>query len=140
MIIRNPSRKQASYDFSEYITNNHKNKKICNSIWKQFSEKGITVKKGSIHDATFIVSDPDRGKRKKGDGTMQFDQEFSGKTPEQENGISTKRFERERIKKEREDECRNVKTRRSKDGHGQLRTGRHILGTSCIPDSVWRMT
>ncbi len=54
--------------FRERIANNHKDKEIWKSIWKQFQEKGITVKKGTIQDATFIESDPGHGKRKKGDG------------------------------------------------------------------------
>ncbi|MHB8358801.1 MAG: hypothetical protein ACYDCP_04785 [Thermoplasmataceae archaeon] len=31
---------------------------IWNEIWRQFEEKGITVKSGTIQDATFIESDP----------------------------------------------------------------------------------
>ena len=54
---------------------------------KQFSEKGITVRKGSIQDVTFIESDPGHGKGKKGNGTIPIDQGFSVKTPEQENGM-----------------------------------------------------
>lgn len=111
--------------FRERIANNHKDKEIWKSIWKQFQEKGITVKKGTIQDATFIESDPGHGKRKKGDGTIPIDPEFPEKPPYQEKPEiersnremkAVKRIERIRKKKEREDERRNAKTRRSKDG------------------------
>ncbi len=56
--------------FRERLSNNHKDKKIWKEIWKQFKEKGITIKKGTIQDATFIESDPGHGKHRKGDGTI----------------------------------------------------------------------
>ena len=37
---------------------------------QQFKEKGITIKKGTIQDATFIESAPGHGKHRKGDGTI----------------------------------------------------------------------
>ena len=62
--------------FRERIANNHKDKEIWKSIWNQFQEKGITVKKGTIQDATFIESNLGHGKRKKDDGTIPVDPEF----------------------------------------------------------------
>ena len=65
---------------------------------------------------------------------MQIDQDFPEKTPEQENGMSknemnvAKRIERERKKKEREDERRNAKTRRSKDGTWSVKNRKTQLG------------
>ena len=49
----------------------------------QFNEKSITVKEGSIQDATFIKSNPSHGKRKKGDGIILIEPKFPEKTPEQ---------------------------------------------------------
>ena len=62
--------------FRERIVNNHKDKEIWKSIWKQFNEVGITVNKGMIHDATFIESNPGQGKTRKDDGTIPIDPEF----------------------------------------------------------------
>ena len=65
---------------------------------------------------------------------MQIDQDFPEKTPEQENGMSknemnvAKRIERERKKKEREDERRNAKTRRSKDDTWSVKNRKTQLG------------
>ena len=38
--------------FRERIANNRKDREIWKSIWKQFTEKGIRVKKGTIQDGT----------------------------------------------------------------------------------------
>jgi IS5 family transposase len=38
--------------FRERMANSHRDKKIWKEIWKQFQEKGITVKKGTIQDGT----------------------------------------------------------------------------------------
>jgi len=123
--------------FRERIANNHKDKEIWKSIWKQFQEKGITVKKGTIQDATFIESDPGHGKRKKGDGTIPIDPEFPEKPTgqeKQEAGMSkkemkaAKRIEKERKKKEREEERRNAKTRRSKDGTWSVKNKKAHFG------------
>ena len=111
--------------FRERIANNHKDKEIWKSIWKQFQEKGITVKKGMIQDATFIESYPGHGKTKKDDGTIPVDPEFPDKQADQEKPETelskkemkaAKRIEKESKKKEREEERRNARTRRSKDG------------------------
>ena len=111
--------------FRERIANNHKDKEIWKPIWKQFNEKGITVKKGTIQDATFIGPDPGHGKARKGDGTIPVDPEFPDKQAEQEKPETemaknemkaAKRIEKESKKKERGDESRNAKLRRSKDG------------------------
>ena len=34
-------------------------------IWKQFEDRGITIKKGTVQDATFIESDPGKHGSKK---------------------------------------------------------------------------
>ena len=111
--------------FREMIANNHKDREIWKSIWKQSNEKGITVKKGTIQDATFIESDPGHGKRKKGDSTIPVDPEFPDKQADQEKQETemsrkemkaAKRIEEERKNKERSEERKNAKTRRSKDG------------------------
>ncbi len=106
-------------------------------IWEQFREKGITVKNGTIQDATFIESDPGHGKRMKGDGTIPIDPEFPEKPAEkerQETEMSKKelkaarKIEKERKKKERSEERRNSKTRRSKDGTWTVKNKRSHFG------------
>jgi IS5 family transposase len=130
--------------FRERIANNHKDKEIWKSIWKQLQEKGITVKNGTIQDATFIESDPGHGKRKKGGGTIPIDPEFPEKQVQQETGMSkkdlkaAKRIEKEQKKKERGEERRNAKTRRSKDGTWAVKNKKahfgHKLHTSQTVD------
>jgi IS5 family transposase len=121
--------------FRERMANSHRDKKIWKEIWKQFQEKGITVKKGTIQDATFIESDPGHGKGKKGDGTIPIDPEFPGLTSEKEKPEmskkdlkAAKRIEKEQKKKEREEERRNAKTRRSKDGSWAVKNGKAHFG------------
>ena len=46
--------------------------------------EGITVRKGTIPDATFIESDPGHGKARKGDWTIPVDPEFPENPPDQE--------------------------------------------------------
>lgn len=70
--------------FRERIANNHNDKKIWKSIWKQFNENGITVEKGTIQDATFFESKPGHGKTTKGEGTIPVAPEFPEKPPDQE--------------------------------------------------------
>lgn len=121
--------------FREGIANNHRDKEIWKSIWKPFQEKGITVKKGTIQDATFIESDPGHGKRRKGDGTIPVYPEFPALTSEKEKPEMSKKelkaeksIEREQKKREREEERRNAKTRRSKDGSWAIKNRKAHFG------------
>ena len=116
--------------FRERLSKNNKDKKI----WKQFREKGITIKTGTIQDATFIESDPGHGKRKKGDGIIPIDPKFPEKPAEQEAEMSKKdmkaerKIEKEVKKKERSEERKNGKTRRSKDGTWTVKNKRSHFG------------
>ncbi len=123
--------------FRERLSENSKDKKIWKEIWNQFREKGITIKKGTIQDATFIESDPGHGKRKKGDGTTPIDPVFQEKPAEQEKqeaGMSkkelkaAKKIEKERKKKERSEERKNARTRRSKDGTWTVKNKKSHFG------------
>ena len=69
--------------FRERIANNYKDKEIWKIIWKQFQEKGITLKKGTIHYATLIETNPGHVITKKDDGTMSVLLEFPEKPPYQ---------------------------------------------------------
>ena len=44
--------------FRERLFKTDKDKALWKDIWRQFKEKGITVRNGMIHNATFIESDP----------------------------------------------------------------------------------
>jgi len=119
----------------ERIANSHRDKKIWKEIWKQFQEKGITLKKGTIQDATFIESDPGHGKGKKGDGIIPTDPESPEIKYEKENPEmskkemkAAKRIEKEQKKKEREEERRNGKTRRSRDGSWAVKNRKAHFG------------
>ena len=51
--------------FRERLSKTGKGKALWKDIWRQFKEKGITVRNGTIQDATFIESNPGhKGKEK----------------------------------------------------------------------------
>ena len=124
--------------FRDRLSTTGKDKALWKEIWKQFSSKGITVKGGTIQDATFITSDPGHGKRKKGDGTIPVDPVFqvneTAETKQPETGMSEKELkaaksaEKEQRKKAREEERKNAKTRRSKDGSWAVKNKRAHFG------------
>ena len=105
--------------FRERIADNHKDKEIWKSIWKQFNEKGITVKKGTIQDATFIESNPAHGEWKKGDGTIPIDPEFPEKPADKEKP------ETEASKKELKAAKRIEKESKKKNGKRNAGMQRH---------------
>jgi len=43
--------------FRERIANNHKDKEIWKSIWKQLEDRGILMETGMVQNATFIEPD-----------------------------------------------------------------------------------
>ena len=51
--------------FRERLSTTGKDKIIWNAIWKQFEDRGISIKKGMVQDATFIETDPGKHRRKK---------------------------------------------------------------------------
>ena len=53
----------------------------------------MKVMKGTIQDATFIESDPGRGKSQSGDGTIKIDPEFPEITSMKKKWKCKKRFE-----------------------------------------------
>ncbi|WP_393971719.1 hypothetical protein OXIME_000299 [Oxyplasma meridianum] len=48
--------------FKERIANDHLDKKVWKEIWKQFNEKGVTLKKITLRNATFIHIHPNRSR------------------------------------------------------------------------------
>ncbi len=53
--------------FRERLSKTGKDKALWKEIRRQFSEKGLTIKNGTIQDATFIEYDPDHKRRDKQD-------------------------------------------------------------------------
>ena len=51
--------------FRERLSKTGKEKALWKEIWRQFREKGITVRNGTIQDATFITSDPGHKRKEK---------------------------------------------------------------------------
>jgi IS5 family transposase len=124
--------------FRDRLSSSGRDKKIWKAVWDQIRERGITIKKGTIQDATFIESDPGHGKRKKGDGTIPVDPVLpvneTAETKQPETGRSgkelkaAKRAEKDQKKKVREEERKNAKTRRSKDGSWAVKNRRAHFG------------
>jgi IS5 family transposase len=117
--------------FRERLSKTGKDKALWKEIWRQFSNRGITVKRGTIQDATFITSDP--GHRRK-DRQDMVDPELPPVKTDN-NNTANKREVKEAGKlasqlkrKEREDERKNAKTRRSKDGTWTKKNNRSYFG------------
>ncbi|WP_393971619.1 hypothetical protein OXIME_000189 [Oxyplasma meridianum] len=75
--------------FKDVLYKTGKDKIIWNSIWKQFKEKGISVKKGTIQDATCMETDPWHGDRKKDEKTL--DEMISPYTSEKKKEMNPQR-------------------------------------------------
>ena len=50
--------------FRERLSTTGKDRIMWKEIWKQFKDRGITIKRGTVQDAIFIESDPGHGKKK----------------------------------------------------------------------------
>jgi IS5 family transposase len=112
--------------FRERLSKTGKDKALWKEVWNQFKEKGITVKNGSIQDATFIESDPGHRRRDKQD---IVDPQMP--PVETENGdASTQpppRVERKSAEQWAE-ERRDSLTRRSKDGSWTKKNSKSYFG------------
>ena len=111
--------------FRDVLYTTGKDKIMWREIWKQFEDRGITIKKGTVQDATFIESDPRKHGKKKPpvppdpsilpikenivDPTMPKEK----LTKEERKQAKTKAAEK---KWERRTERKQGKTRRSNDG------------------------
>ncbi|MEM3334293.1 MAG: transposase [Thermoplasmata archaeon] len=99
------------WHFRELLLKTGKDKTIWKAIWEQFEIKGISVKNGTIQDATFITSDPGHGNYKKVKGdTMKY--------PDQESvKLATENKDGKTIKQKNKRIGTDAKTRRSRDGN-----------------------
>ena len=98
--------------FRERLSKTGKDKALWKEVWRQFKERGVTVRNGTIHDATFITSDP--GHRSKDKPDVIDPQSIP---PLREGGTDDPADKDKQARKAlRMEERRNAKTRRSKDG------------------------
>ena len=112
--------------FRDRLSITGKDKALWKEVWKQFSGKGITVKNGTIQDATFITSDPGHRRKEKTDmidpeppPVNEKNDSATMKEPEGERKLSAQ-IERE--------ERRNAKTRRSRDGTWTKKNSKSYFG------------
>ncbi len=123
--------------FRERLSSTGKDKIMWKRIWKQFEDRGITIKPCKIQDASFIESDPGKHGRKKpplspdpqihetvmeSSSTMN---EKQGMTKEEKRQAKIRAAER---KKQRRDERKYSSTRRSKDGAWPKKGSRSYFG------------
>ena len=98
--------------FRERLSKTGKDKTLWKEVWRQFKERGITVRNGTIQDATFIESDPGHKRKEKPDmvypqiPTVSSGNDYSD--PEKKT--------KDEMKSASIDERRHSLTRRSKDG------------------------
>jgi IS5 family transposase len=98
--------------FRERLSKTGKDKALWKDIWRQFKEKGITVRNGTIQDATFITSDP--GHRRKDRPDVIDPQSIPPLRDEGMDDPSDK--DKQARKVLRMEERPNAKTRKSNDG------------------------
>jgi IS5 family transposase len=119
--------------FRERLSSTGKDKVIWNAIWKQLEDRGISIKKGTVQDATFVETDPGKHGKKKppvpvepeppeitGDAGADISEKEDNAsavkkrmTKEEKRQAKIRNAEKKRM---RRDERRGGKTRRSRDG------------------------
>ena len=112
--------------FRERLSMTGKDKALWKEIWRQLSNRGITVREGVIQDATFITSDPGHKRRDKPD---IVDPQMPPVEMENKDS-STEQVHKDEMKlaEQRAEERRNSKTRRSKDGSWTKKNSKSYFG------------
>ena len=112
--------------FRERWSKTGKHKTLWKEVWNQFKEKGITIRNGTIQDATFITSDPGHRSKDKPDKVdpqmPPVGVEKKDSSTEQELKVDIK------LAKRRAKERKISKTRRSKDGSWTKKNSRSYFG------------
>ena len=108
----------------ERLSKMNKDKTLWREMWIQIKERGITVRNGTIHDATFIESDPGHKRKEKPDMVdPQMPTVSSG------NGYpAPEKKTKDEMKSASIDERRHSLTRRSKDGSWTKKNNRSYFG------------
>ena len=108
-------------------------------IWKQFEDRGIIIKKGTVQDATFIESDPGKHGKKKppvppDPSILPIKENILDPTMPKKITKEEKKQAKIRAAKKKREERRDgrkcSKTRRSGMEHGQRRIRYHTSATS----------
>ncbi len=122
--------------FRERLSSTGKDKVMWKKIWDQFEARGITIKSGTIQDASFIEADPGKHGKKKppvpvdpappaADTGQAKTEEKQHMTKEEKRQAKIRAAEK---KMERRDERKYSKTRRSKDGTWAKKGSRSHFG------------
>ena len=121
--------------FRERLSSTGKDKVMWSAIWKQFEERGIKIRSGTIQDAAFIESDPGKHGRKKPPvpldlmpppETVHEDLSENRKLTKEEKKQAKIRAAEN--KRQRREERKHSKTRRSKDGTWAKKGSRSYFG------------
>ena len=110
--------------FRERLSKTGKDKALWKDIWRQFKEKGITVRNGTIQDATFITSDPGHRRKDKPD---MVDPQMPTVSSWNDYPNPEKKT-KDVLKSASIDERRHSLTRRSKDGSWTKKNNRSYFG------------
>ncbi|MEM0136249.1 MAG: transposase [Thermoplasmatales archaeon] len=109
--------------FRERLSSTGKDKIMWKEIWEQFKDRGISIRSGTIQDATFIESDPGKHGRKKppvppDPSILSIKEKIADATPEKltEEEKKQARINAAEKRSERREERKYSRTRRSKDG------------------------
>ncbi len=116
--------------FRERLSITGKDKALWKEIWRQFSSKGITVKKGTIQDATFITSDPGHRRNHRPDiidPELPPVNNVKGSSPTGNESRGEMKLSTQ-ICREGEEERRDAKTRRSRDGTWTKKNSKSYFG------------
>ena len=124
--------------FRERLSTTGKDRIMWKEIWKQFEDRGITIKKGTVQDATFIESDPGKHGKKKppvppDPSILPIKENILDPTMPKKITKEKKKQAKIRVAKKREerrDGRKCSKTRRSGMEHGQRRVPDRISGTN----------
>ena len=111
--------------FRERLSRTGKDKALWKEIWNRFSNKGITVKNGSIQDATFIESDPGHRRKDKPD---LMDPQIPPVNTEKDDPDSEKKTKDAVKSASKIDERKHSMTRRSKDGTWTKKNSKSYFG------------
>ena len=111
--------------FRERLSKTGKDKALWKEVWRQFKEKGITIRNGTIQDATFIESDPGHKRRDKPD---IVDPQMPPVEAEKDDSTEQEAKDKMKLAEHRYEERKNSKTRRSKDGSWTKKNSRSYFG------------
>jgi IS5 family transposase len=99
--------------FRERLSKTGTDKTLWKDICRQFKEKGITIRNGTIQDTTFIESDPGHRRR---DNPDVVDPQMPPVEMEKNDSTEQEAKDKMKMAEQRAEKRKHSKTRRSKDG------------------------